>query len=408
MNRLFIFVVLSTMVLVNANAQLKVNSNGNVTIASSSLNFNPRLSVGNNCYYFGGYASSLGIAGTPLVRDNHNNIGVEGYVNANQSFSSERNFGMLGMTTINLNHGKNYGVAGFLDFSPSSLNNGGGAGIYATNYQYLYAYPDNIPGIYAAYIHGETNLDGVTIAREIYTPADDRISRNAEAMETRSSDDNNTLDNLLKLNVREYYVKDQQTARAAANTTDMSNEIRQAYEYMKKDEEKLNSRRRYGVSAQQLQKVYPSLVMEGQDGYLYVNYTELVPLLLRSIQELKAELDEVKGNDDKVKYARAADFDDESADVSDATKIPSVASLAQNTPNPFTERTTIRFTLPDNTRNAYIYIFDMSGKMQKQIPIDSSMQSVTIEGYELSAGMYIYSLVIGGKEVKTRRMILSK
>lgn len=295
MNRLFIFVVLSTMVLVNANAQLKVNSNGNVKVASSSSDFSPRLSVGNNCYY-SGYASSFGVAATPLVRDNHNNIGVEGYVNANQSFSSERNFGMVGMTTINLNHGKNYGVAGFLDFSPSSLNNGGGAGIYATNYQYLYAYPDNIPGIYAAYIHGETNLDGVTIAREIYTPADDRISRNAEAMETRSSDDNNTLDNLLKLNVREYYVKDQQTARAAANTTDMSNEIRQAYEYMKKDEEKMNSRRRYGVSAQQLQKVYPSLVMEGQDGYLYVNYTELVPLLLRSIQELKAELDEVKGN----------------------------------------------------------------------------------------------------------------
>ena len=170
----------------------------------------------------------------------------------------------------------------------------------------------------------------------------------------------------------------------------------------------MNSRRRYGVSAQQLQEVYPSLVMEGQDGYLYVNYTELVPLLLRSIQELKAELDEVKGNNDKVKFARTADFDDESADVSDATKNPSVASLAQNTPNPFTERTTIRFTLPENTRNAYIYIFDMSGKMQKQIPIDSSMQSVTIEGYELSAGMYIYSLVIGGKEVKTRRMILSK
>ena len=46
--------------------------------------------------------------------------------------------------------------------------------------------------------------------------------------------------------------------------------------------------------------------------------------------------------------------------------------------------------------------------MQKQIPVDSSMQSVTIEGYGLSAGMYIYSLVVDGKEVKTRRMILSK
>jgi hypothetical protein len=50
----------------------------------------------------------------------------------------------------------------------------------------------------------------------------------------------------------------------------------------------------------------------------------------------------------------------------------------------------------------------MSGKMQKQIPINSSMESITIDGYELSAGMYIYSLVIGGKEIQTRRMILSK
>ena len=63
---------------------------------------------------------------------------------------------------------------------------------------------------------------------------------------------------------------------------------------------------------------------------------------------------------------------------------------------------------PENARNAYIYIFDMSGKMYKLIPVDCSMQSVTIEGYELRAGMYIYSLVIGGKEVQTRRMILSK
>jgi hypothetical protein len=84
------------------------------------------------------------------------------------------------------------------------------------------------------------------------------------------------------------------------------------------------------------------------------------------------------------------------------------AILYQNSPNPFFVSTTIRFELPEHTQNAYIFIFDMSGKMQKQIPINSSMESITIDGYELSAGMYIYSLVIGGKEIQTRRMILSK
>jgi hypothetical protein len=155
------------------------------------------------------------------------------------------------------------------------------------------------------------------------------------------------------------------------------------------------------------------LVYKGQDGYLGVNYQELVPVLIRSIQELKQQLDEVKDvkTDETAKargFGGAFEEDEETTDISDATAIPATASLAQNVPNPFTERTTIRFTLPDDAKNACICIFDMSGKMLKQIPVDATMQSITIEGYELQAGMYIYSLLIDGKEIKTRRMILSK
>lgn len=405
MKKIYFLSFLMVLSTIKLYAQLKVSNDGKVKIASTFTNSQSLLTVGNSGYSTG--ATSIGVIGSPIVKDSKINVGVLGNVVANQAHSHDKNYGVLGITGVNGNHGRNFGVSGMIGFNPN-YSYLGGAGIYATNYTYMLSNPDNIQGLYAAYFHGNTNLHGRTIAQEIYTPADERLSENVESMSIKSRESGNTLDNLLELNVLEYNLKNQQTTRVATNAADMPDEIRQAYEYMKKDEEKMNSRRRYGVSAQQLQKVYPNLVMEGQDGYLYVNYTELVPLLLRSIQELKAELDEVKGNNDKVKYARAADYDDESADVSDATKNPSVASLAQNTPNPFTERTTIRFTLPDNTRNAYIYIFDMSGKMQKQILIDSSMQSVTIEGYELCAGMYIYSLVIGGKEVKTRRMILSK
>ena len=101
-------------------------------------------------------------------------------------------------------------------------------------------------------------------------------------------------------------------------------------------------------------------------------------------------------------------FEDVTASV-DATEASSVsASLSQNTPNPFTEQTSIRFTLPDEAQNASICIFDMSGKMLRQIPVSPSMHSITIKGYELQAGMYIYSLLISGKEIQSKRMILSK
>ena len=71
-------------------------------------------------------------------------------------------------------------------------------------------------------------------------------------------------------------------------------------------------------------------------------------------------------------------------------------------------QTVIRFRLSENARNAFIHIFDMTGKTLKQIPVDSSMQSVTINGYELSSGMYFYALTINGQEIDTKRMILSK
>lgn len=56
----------------------------------------------------------------------------------------------------------------------------------------------------------------------------------------------------------------------------------------------LSSKRHYGLSAQELQTVYPDLVTEGQDGYLAVNNVELIPILIQSIQDLKRELDELR------------------------------------------------------------------------------------------------------------------
>lgn len=367
------------------NAQLKVNSAGKVGAGVSSVVPQAELSAGiYDGYTYSNYSFAV------WARECFNSsfiMGLRGYATS-PTANQGRTFGVQGVSG-NGTSGWNYGVLGGIGGS----NNG--AGIFGTTTNHLGV---NVYGRYAGYFDGSVRITDTLTVPTIVTPSDIRLKENITSLtKTR---DGGVLDRLMDMNVISYNYKTpkyEDADTASVSTT--------ALRQTKEGSPKL---RHYGLLAQELRDIYPDLVIEGQDGYLGVNYLELVPLLLRSIQELKAELDEVKGNNDKVRNARATDFDDESTDVSDATKIPSVASLAQNTPNPFTERTTIRFTLPENTRDAYIYIFDMSGKMQKQIPIDSSMQSITIEGYELSAGMYIYSLVIGGKEVKTRRMILSK
>ena len=50
-----------------------------------------------------------------------------------------------------------------------------------------------------------------------------------------------------------------------------------------------------GVSAQEVEHVLPEAVVEQENGYLGVKYDKLVPLLIESIKELKAEIEELKG-----------------------------------------------------------------------------------------------------------------
>ena len=50
----------------------------------------------------------------------------------------------------------------------------------------------------------------------------------------------------------------------------------------------------YSIETETLQKVFPELVYEDKDGNVSINYTEMIPLLLQSIKELKAEIDELK------------------------------------------------------------------------------------------------------------------
>ena len=169
----------------------------------------------------------------------------------------------------------------------------------------------------------------------------------------------------------------------------------------KKEKEALAAQRHFGLIAQELKDIYPTLVQEGQDGYLSINYIELVPILIRSIQTLKQELDEVKGAG-----AESISLSRNTTAVTDAAAVGNI--LYQNTPNPFKEQATIRFHLADNATNAAICIFDMTGKMLKKLPISSGDTSVSINGWELGEGMFLYTLIVNGREVDTKRMIITK
>jgi len=83
--------------------------------------------------------------------------------------------------------------------------------------------------------------------------------------------------------------------------------------------------------------------------------------------------------------------------------------LYQNVPNPFNETTIIQYSLSDDINNAQILIFNMQGTLIKSYTnLGKTTGEISINGGEFNAGMYMCSLIANGKEIDTKRMILTK
>ncbi|MGC3976868.1 MAG: hypothetical protein QM751_00650 [Paludibacteraceae bacterium] len=122
------------------------------------------------------------------------------------------------------------------------------------------------------------------------------------------------------------------------------------------------------------------MVYEDANGYLSVDYIGIIPLLIQSIKELKAELDALSSGTN-VKQNTPTNITNNSSNVSiDET---SLATLYQNTPNPFTQSTQIKYYLPKTVNKALLCIYDLQGKQLKQIMITERGEGIqTINGSE--------------------------
>ncbi len=164
---------------------------------------------------------------------------------------------------------------------------------------------------------------------------------------------------------------------------------------------------RYGFLAQNVQDVFPELVHTDMNGYMSVDYIGLIPILVQSINELRAELAALKGEqqDEEAPMMQAPAQSGQSELEAALTS----AKLYQNAPNPWSSETVIRYNLPQSVNRADIYIYDMQGSQLMSIPAQGRGESqVTITARDLKAGMYLYALVADGTLIDSKQMILTK
>lgn len=171
----------------------------------------------------------------------------------------------------------------------------------------------------------------------------------------------------------------------------------------------------YGFLAQDVQKIFPDMVLEDTNGQLSINYTEFIPLLVEGYQEISKEVEDlkkkVKDQKDEIdglkirsslKSGTTLEFENNAKELSTAT-------LFQNNPNPFSEDTEIKTYIPEGSENASIRVYSLNGHqlLKKELYCTGDC-SVFIEENELSAGMYLYSLLIGNELIDTKTMVVTE
>lgn len=398
-----------SLIFISGHAQFKVGDNGLIGIGSSIESENAiTLKYDVPC--------GIEISNNSKLQSRVTGILVNGYKVENIQFTgvcivpgrgtSKRDFygvrSLAGLTT-----GKCYGVYGGL------YNYGGhytsqGAGIYGTSTL------DNdgiaYPGCYAGYFHGDVRVTG-TLYGTLSTPSanSDAVSIRAVALNTSDSQDLRFIDRLQGVSLLQFdnpvadkisMIRKDGIFPDANSDELVTQEMLDEYVASGTPQKTVVS---YGLAADQLKEVFPDLVHEDSDGNVSVNYIELIPMLVQALNELNAELVELKGENAYSAKLRSMPTNIDSPDVEQ------VISLSQNIPNPFGEKTTIDMNIPEIVKTASLFIYDMNGKQVKRIDIaerGSCKICVTSEGLE--AGMYLYSLITDGRVANTKRMILTK
>ena len=385
MKRSIIIISLCTLAL-SASAQFKVLSSGTKYISCETSGKNgmylKALGSSSNSNIYGGQFDASASNQAIGLRGNANNsytcIGVYGDAN-----SGTRTIGLLGSTY--------YGTVG--------------AGVYGT------IYGDTggalTTGVYAGFFNGNVKVAGSITATSTIQGA----LLGESASSSNSSEGGQSLrgismaSSLSGLNVTTYQKERPAMPVEEETIFDPDGDSSKVMEAPEPDimDEQFYTKSHYALDADKLEEVFPDLVYVNKDGSKVINYVEMIPLLVQSINELNEKIEVLQGQSSSGR-AKAA--------VRGTTGVNGTSisqnKLYQNTPNPFKETTIIHFTLAEDAKDAYICIFDMTGKPVKKLPVSAGMDSVSFGGYEIGEGMFLYSLIVNGQEIDTKRMIITK
>jgi hypothetical protein len=184
-----------------------------------------------------------------------------------------------------------------------------------------------------------------------------------------------------------------------------------------------------GVIAQEVQKVLPEVVKDPANELRYdeqgalipndpntplgVYYSDIIPVLIRAVQEQQAVIDNNTTEISDLK-ARVAELETRLAAPAENTATPAQYEdilLEQNNPNPFSESTSIMYFIPASVAGTVeIVVADAGGSkvLQRHPAAVNTPQQITISARGLDTGVYVYGVSVNGRIVQSKKMMIMK
>lgn len=169
-------------------------------------------------------------------------------------------------------------------------------------------------------------------------------------------------------------------------------------------DEKEKPARKIGFIADEVEKIVPELVKIMPDGTKALAYHNVTALNVEAIKEQQEKIESINEEISDLREQLKKVSKNQSMKAENTGK----TTLYQNKPNPFTETTIIEYEINKaNFISASIRIFDLNGNHVKAYEIErAGKNKLSINGGVLTAGMYIYTLIVNNQEIDSKRMIL--
>lgn len=380
-------------------------------------------SVGVDARSYGGGSAHYGMKSQATGTATNLGVGIQSVstVETPVQYGVQTNSGLAGLDV-----GFNCGIRS-IGYGNDISANGGNYGIHvtanpgtmtATNigvYARASRPPSNVPGNpnvnYAIYGYADNDgvsnragyfLGDVEITGTLFNPSDEKLKNDIKPV------GNKALDLIVKLEPKTYTYRQ-----------DIP-------------EFNLPKGNQYGFIAQELEKVFPNFVSESirpavfdDEGnivieafhYKTVNYINLIPVLTQAVKEQQIEIEKLKAEKEELEVVRdelnalknlLAQYGMTSAPTKVEINGVKKVILNQNSPNPFSENTSISYFVPDHVNSASIIIYDMNGKKVQEVKVSIGFGTLDIYADDLANGNYTYAIIADGEVLESRKMIVNK